>query len=265
MRRRAGEPVELSVGLAGFLRGGPPLDRLFSRRLSRGRAPWRRIQPPPRQRRAQPRSAPFSSCRVGAARRRSTGRLDGGAACPGRAGSSRRTGGVPRWRLGSSLRAELQRVPGTIIVAHSLGCTLVAHLAALQPELRLGGALLVAPPDLDVAQRTPVALRPLGPSPRARAPCRTLLVASRSDPYASFAHAEVLAERWGADLVDLGARGHVNVVAGVGGWREGLPLLRRLSAAVGPRGTWGGADHVGIDFLAHSSRSPRAPGRLSPT
>jgi predicted alpha/beta hydrolase family esterase len=49
-----------------------------------------------------------------------------------------------------------------------------------------------------------------------------VLVASRDDPYSSFADSEGLAGHWGAKLIDAGAAGHINAESGHGPWPEGL-------------------------------------------
>jgi predicted alpha/beta hydrolase family esterase len=49
-----------------------------------------------------------------------------------------------------------------------------------------------------------------------------VLVASRDDPYSTYADAEALARDWGAKLIDAGASGHINAESGHGPWPEGL-------------------------------------------
>jgi len=44
----------------------------------------------------------------------------------------------------AALAAHVRRRPGAILVGHSLGATLIAHLSARHPELDVGGALLGA-------------------------------------------------------------------------------------------------------------------------
>src|SRR5262245_22339079 len=52
--------------------------------------------------------------------------------------------------------AEVARPrPDAIIVAHSLGCALVAHFAQQRPDIVIGGALLVAPADVDADSVAP--------------------------------------------------------------------------------------------------------------
>ena len=55
----------------------------------------------------------------------------------------------------SRLAQALRNAPGAILVGHSLGCALIAQLACRHPDLSIGGALLVAPADVDDGDRTP--------------------------------------------------------------------------------------------------------------
>jgi predicted alpha/beta hydrolase family esterase/diadenosine tetraphosphate (Ap4A) HIT family hydrolase len=134
------------------------------------------------------------------------------------------------------LEAALARESGPVVlVAHSLGCALVAHWAS-----RLGsrmstahgeqvlGALLVAPADVEDVARTPDCVRSFAPLPLRALPFRSILVASRNDPYASFERAQRLAVAWGSRLVDVGEGGHLNAESQLGAWPEGLALLRQL-------------------------------------
>jgi predicted alpha/beta hydrolase family esterase len=134
--------------------------------------------------------------------------------------------------------------PGAILVAHSLGCLVVARLLAKWPQLDIAGALLVAPADPARSGR----LSRFSEIPRTELPVPVTLVASQTDPWMSFEAAEDLASDWGAALVDLGDAGHINVASGHGPWPEGLALRNALArrarlwvrqhdtrAAVGPR------------------------------
>ena len=40
--------------------------------------------------------------------------------------------------------------------------------------------------------------------------------------------AKQFADAWGSKFINVGAKGHINFVAGFGGWNEGLELLKRL-------------------------------------
>ena len=131
---------------------------------------------------------------------------------------------LPEWA--SRVRREISRRPGPVVIAaHSFGA-LAAVQAADDHRHRIAGALLVAPADPDkfgVADLLPQG--PLG--------FPAIVVASANDPWLSVERAAGLASVWGADLVNLGAAGHVNAESGFGPWPGGLRLLQRLS--LGPR------------------------------
>ncbi|MEV8097572.1 alpha/beta fold hydrolase [Kitasatospora sp. NPDC085879] len=119
-----------------------------------------------------------------------------------------------------------------VLVAHSLGCITVAHWAAGRTDLPgVAGALLVAPADVDTAEVPelvnfrPVPLRPL--------PFPATVVASTDDPWCTAERAAAFADAWDAELVELGAHGHINSASGLGDWPEGRRLLADLTAAAG--------------------------------
>jgi predicted alpha/beta hydrolase family esterase/diadenosine tetraphosphate (Ap4A) HIT family hydrolase len=126
-----------------------------------------------------------------------------------------------------------QRGP-VVLVAHSLGCVLLAHwvlLARRSANPQVVGALLVAPADVDDRSCVPACLGGFAPIPRAPLPFPSILVASRNDSYCSFARAQQLASSWGARLVDAGALGHVNADSRLGTWPLGRALLQELLAS----------------------------------
>jgi predicted alpha/beta hydrolase family esterase len=86
------------------------------------------------------------------------------------------------------------------------------------------GAFLVAPLDGE----TYVALHGGGPIPRARLPWPSVLVASRTDPRASFEHSQALAADWGAEFVDAGDSGGIDADSGHGPWPDGLLRLAKF-------------------------------------
>jgi predicted alpha/beta hydrolase family esterase len=114
-----------------------------------------------------------------------------------------------------------------ILVAHSLSCALVACWAATCAR-PVHAALLVAPADVESDARTPPEAHVFRPLPMMRLPFRTIVVASRDDPYVAFDRATVMATAWGAELADAGNAGHVNPASGYGEWPEGERLLARL-------------------------------------
>ncbi|MGD9551215.1 MAG: RBBP9/YdeN family alpha/beta hydrolase [Burkholderiaceae bacterium] len=117
-----------------------------------------------------------------------------------------------------------------VLVAHSLGCILTAWWAAhSRHTVRVQAALLVAPGDVEQPE---LAAQLPGWAPMARKPLpfTSWLVASRDDPYCSFARAQALAADWGARLIDHGACGHINAESGLGAWPAGKALLDSLLA-----------------------------------
>jgi predicted alpha/beta hydrolase family esterase len=56
-----------------------------------------------------------------------------------------------------------------------------------------------------------------------------IVVASSDDPYVSIERARQFAQSWGAQIVEIGAHGHINGDSGLGDWPEGLMLARELA------------------------------------
>ncbi len=127
----------------------------------------------------------------------------------------------------------LDRPAPALLVAHSLGCQLVAAWAAhTQHAQRVAGALLVAPPDTE-REDMPPNLFNWRPIVRQRLPFPSLAVVSSDDPYCALPRAKAMADDWGAELVEIGARGHINGESGLADWPEGLALLGRLAGRGG--------------------------------
>jgi len=117
-----------------------------------------------------------------------------------------------------------------LLVAHSLGCHLVAAWAAHSAHTaRVHGALLVAPPDLE-REDLPPQVASWRPAVRQQLPFRAMLIFSDDDPFCSAEHARRLADDWGARAVGLGRCGHVNGESGLGDWVQGLAHLQALAA-----------------------------------
>jgi len=127
-----------------------------------------------------------------------------------------------------------------VLVAHSLGCLLVAAWAAHSRQTaRVRAAMLVAPADLDrddLRQTIPG----WAPIVRQRLPFPSLLVAAADDPYCAADRSRQLAVDWGARFLDAGdirydtacaegavatRAGHLNHDSGLGDWPEGRALL----------------------------------------
>lgn len=118
--------------------------------------------------------------------------------------------------------------PGALIVAHSLGSILTARLAASPVAPMVGGALLVAPADIERTSTLHARNYEFGTLPTEKLPFPALVAASRDDIYLSLDKAQGLALAWGAPLLDLGYVGHVNVASGFGRWLQGYELARKV-------------------------------------
>ena len=115
-----------------------------------------------------------------------------------------------------------------VLVAHSLGCILVAAWAAHSRNThRVKAALLVAPGDVERPEMKHV-LHSWSPIVRERLPFPSTLVSSRNDPLCSFMRASALAHAWGSRLVDMGTSGHINADSHLGNWPQGHALLDEL-------------------------------------
>lgn len=122
----------------------------------------------------------------------------------------------------------LQDERPAVLVAHSLGCHLVAAWAAHSRHTeRVRAALLVALPDVERADMPPQ-LAPWRPIVRQRLPFPSTAVVSRDDPYCSPERAAEMAAQWGSEWVSVGDRGHINGESGLGDWPDGRALLHAL-------------------------------------
>ena len=143
----------------------------------------------------------------------------------------------------AAVEREAQAIEGPlVIVAHSAGCIIVAHWA-LQTKRTVQGALLATPPDfqspIPESYTTIKALRDAGwlPVPRSRLPFRSIVAASRNDPLGRFKRVAALAFDWGANLVDVGKVGHLNLASGYGDWPQAEDFIAQLSAPQSTAGT----------------------------
>ena len=156
----------------------------------------------------------------------------------------------------SRLDHAVRGVQGPVVlVAHSLGCHAVLWWARLLGSAVPGnvvGALLVAPPDVDLAG-VPDALARFAPTPRQILPFPALVVASSDDPYCDADRAAELAAGWAAGFVLLEGEGHINAASGLSHWTEGQDLLAALldgrpqGRASGPSIATGGGG-IGFDL-----------------
>jgi hypothetical protein len=122
----------------------------------------------------------------------------------------------------------LGRDEHVVLVAHSLGCVLVAAWASItRHPRRVKAALLVAPPDVERPDIR-AQLRTWAPTPLQTLPFPGVVVASRDDPFCDFDRARGFAQAWGSRFIDHGRCGHINAESGLGSWPEGHLLLHDL-------------------------------------
>ncbi len=123
------------------------------------------------------------------------------------------------------------------IIAHSFGCLAAVEVASRRPDL-IAGLMLVAPADperFDIGAETP--------ADRLSVPA--VVVASTNDPWMSYGGAEHWSGAWDAELINIGAAGHINVASGFGVWPRGYDIFDALRgrAARGGKGIADGASH----------------------
>lgn len=116
-----------------------------------------------------------------------------------------------------------------VLVAHSLGCILVAWWAAHSPcaRTKVRGALLVAPADTE-QDRLRAVLPGWAPVMMQALPFPSIVVGSEDDPYCTPRRTQDMAEAWGSRFVSAGAAGHINTASGLGAWDGGHALLQTL-------------------------------------
>lgn len=131
-----------------------------------------------------------------------------------------------RWQ--QRLEEAVTANPGAIIVAHSLGTMLTARLARSSVAHLVGGALLVAPADIERTSELHARSYEFGNIPTDVLPFPALVVASRDDIYMSLDKAVSLAKTWGVPLIDIGYVGHINVASGFGRWTQGYEFVRQI-------------------------------------
>lgn len=113
-----------------------------------------------------------------------------------------------------------------VLVAHSLGCTAVAHWAKRFPKA-IKGALLVAPSDIDNPVYT-FQMTGFTPIPLEKLLFKSIVVTSSNDVWVSEERARFFAEAWGSEFIEIGEAGHINVAGGYGEWSFGLKLLKQF-------------------------------------
>ncbi len=175
--------------------------------------------------------------------------------------SGKRVGGIDWERpvlaeWAAAIGREMDACSGRIwLVAHSFGCLASAMAMAGRRE-RVAGAILVAPAEPErftasgprSGDEVPAGRHGAGVAsilPVAKICDFGLLVASRNDPWMSFANARLWADRWALSLYDAGRAGHINVESGHGRWPLIFELLGAMRRAVGNRNVDGAVPPLG--------------------
>ncbi len=121
-----------------------------------------------------------------------------------------------------------------VLIAHSLGTSLITRWALNADCARVAGAFMVAPSDRGEADVWPEATtNGFAPMVFDRLPFPAMVLASRNDPYVAFERAELFAEHWGATLVDVGHVGHMGNSDKMGLWPLGLAHFESFVGSLG--------------------------------
>jgi predicted alpha/beta hydrolase family esterase len=120
-----------------------------------------------------------------------------------------------------------------LLVAHSLGTSLVMRWAEEAKVGAVTGAFLVAPSDRDRPSTDPDgAPRGFGPMLTEAFPFPSMVLASENDEVVSLERARFFAESWESSFVNLGPLGHVGSAAKLGLWPQGLIWLGQFVASL---------------------------------
>ncbi len=130
------------------------------------------------------------------------------------------------------LEETIQQQQGPVVlIAHSLGCITVVHWSDKCYSEKVAGALLVAPADAELSKRLSF-VEGFSPIPVAKLPFPSVVIASTNDRYMSIKRAAHFAGCWDSEFINIGNKGHINAVSGLGDWDEGKQYLNRLSTSV---------------------------------
>ena len=115
-----------------------------------------------------------------------------------------------------------------VLVAHSLGCMLVAAWAAHSRNTPLvKGALLVAPPDVEREDMRQI-LPGWSPVSGRTLPFKTMVFASSNDPFCALERARQFTAAWDAEFIATGPRGQLNAESDLGSWPQAHEKLLQL-------------------------------------
>ncbi|WBO21355.1 RBBP9/YdeN family alpha/beta hydrolase [Sphingomonas abietis] len=115
-----------------------------------------------------------------------------------------------------------------ILIAHSLGTSLVTRWAIETGGAGVAGALLVATTDRDRWESDPAEPQGFAPMLLAPLPFPSIVVASSDDPRCTIERSRAFADAWGSRFIDAGALGHIGSATKLGIWPQGLLWLGEL-------------------------------------
>jgi len=114
----------------------------------------------------------------------------------------------------------------SVLIGHSLACCTIVKWAQRFNHI-LKAALLVGPSDTEAPSYPPGTMGFM-PMPLFTLPFPSIIVASSNDEYVTMERAKFFAARWGSELVDAGALGHINSASDLGNWPQGYAILQKL-------------------------------------
>ena len=134
------------------------------------------------------------------------------------------------------LSEEVERCARPVLlIAHSLGTSLVMRWAHQARTRDVQGAFLVAPSDRDRFDTDPDGpIRGFGPMMLEPLPFPSMVLASRDDERVSFERARAFAQAWHSSFVNVGDLGHIGAAAKLGPWPQGLVWLGQFIATLPP-------------------------------
>lgn len=121
-----------------------------------------------------------------------------------------------------------------VVISHSLGGLALVEWSSQfteQVQEKIIGAFLVAIPDSS-ADEFPSVIQGFSSTPMTHLNIPSVMVSSTNDPYCSEARSKNFADAWGANLIRIGPKGHINLAAGLGYWPEGEQHLRAFLASI---------------------------------
>lgn len=137
----------------------------------------------------------------------------------------------------ASFEQALANTDHAYVVAHSLGCILIANMAGRPLATKIRGALLVAPAQLERVETLHPCIVSFGASPTAPLPFPSIVIGSNNDPYMTPEELEQTSALWRGTHINLGSVGHINVASGFGRWPQAYDFMNRLKGEGWPNQT----------------------------